>query len=391
MKIAPTTSTSPIRFALPDIGEAEIAAVVEVLRSGWITTGPKTKEFEDAFGRAVGASHTVMVSSCTAALHLALEALGVRAGDEVILPTMTFASTAAVVVHLGATPVLVDVRASDHTIDPSAIEAAWTPRTRVVIPVHFGGLPCDMDEILSIARARDLRVVDDAAHCFPAKYRGRSVGTLADISCFSFYAIKTITTGEGGAAVTANEEWAARMRKMSLHGLSGAAWKRYLDGGRWYYEIEDPGYKYNMTDIQSALGLVQLQRAHELLDRRRHIAELYDAAFRKYEAFELPARLSDRDHAHHLYVLKLRPGVLRFGRDEFIAELARAGVGASVHFIPLHLHPYYRGRFGYEPDDFPTALQLYERSISLPIYSRMTGEEIDRVIEVVTGLAQSRA
>lgn len=391
MTNAPTTSATPVRFALPDIGEEEIAAVVEVLRSGWITTGPKTKEFEQAFARAVGARNTVMVSSCTAALHLALEALGVRAGDEVIVPTLTFASTAAVVVHLGATPVLVDVRASDHTIDPSAIEAAFTPRTRAVIPVHFGGLPCDMDEIVSLARSRDVKVVDDAAHCFPATYRGRSVGTLADISCFSFYAIKTITTGEGGAAVTENDEWAARMRMMSLHGLSGAAWKRYLDGGKWYYEIEEPGYKYNMTDIQSAIGLVQLQRARELLDRRRRIADAYDAAFGDEEAFELPARRSDRDHAHHLYVLKLRPGVLRVGRDEFITELGRAGVGASVHFIPLHLHPYYRRRFGYAPSDLPTALELYERSISLPIYPRMTDEEVDRVIDVVTTLARSMA
>ena len=391
MRSTPTNTAAPVRFALPDIGEQEISAVVEVLRSGWITTGPKTREFEQAFARAVGASQAVIVSSCTAALHLALEALGVGAGDEVIVPTLTFASSAAVVVHLGATPVLVDVRASDHTIDPSAIEAALTPRTRVVIPVHFGGLPCDMDEILSIARARDVKVVDDAAHCFPARYRGRSVGTLADISCFSFYAIKTITTGEGGAAVTENEEWAARMRMMSLHGLSGAAWKRYLDGGKWYYEIEEPGYKYNMTDMQSAIGLVQLQRAHELLDRRRRIADAYDAAFGDYDAFEIPARLSDRDHAHHLYVLKLRPGALRIGRDEFIAELGRAGVGASLHFIPLHLHPYYRRRFGYAPGDFPTALQLYERSISLPIYSRMTDDDVARVIDVVTSLAQSMA
>jgi perosamine synthetase len=230
-------------FALPDISESEIASVVETLRSGWITTGPKTKEFERRFAEATGAPHAVMVNSCTAAMHLALEAIGIKPGDEVIVPTMTFAATAEVVRYLGAIPVLVDVRAIDHNIDPAAIERAITPRTRAIIPVHFGGVPADMDEIMAIARANELLVVADAAHCFPGSYKGRPVGTLADVSCFSFYATKTITTGEGGAAVTANEEWADRMRIMSLHGISRDAWKRYTAEGSWYYEIVAPGYK----------------------------------------------------------------------------------------------------------------------------------------------------
>lgn len=391
MTLAERSTERPVRFAVPDIGEAEIEAVVSVLRSGWITTGPKTKEFEAAFAVEIGAPNAVMVNSCTSALHLALEALGVGPGDEVIVPAMTFASTAAVVAHLGATPVLVDVRAADHNIDPSAVEKAWSSKTRVVIPVHFAGLPCDMEDIVAIARANGANVVDDAAHCFPCDYRGRAVGTLADITCFSFYATKTITTAEGGAAVTSNGVWADRMRLMSLHGLSGGAWKRYLRGGTWKYDIEEPGFKYNMTDIGAAMGLVQLGRARALLERRRQIAEAYDAAFADCDAFDLPARFVDRGHAHHLYVLKVRHGALGIGRDELVSELAEAGIGASVHFIPLHLHPYYQRQFGYKPRDLPIALDLYERSFSLPIYSRMSDDDVDRVIDVVTTLARRNA
>ena len=377
-----------VPFARPDIGDAEVAAVSEVLRSGWLTTGPKTKQFESEFARAVGAKHAVMLNSCTAALHLALDAIGLRAGDEVIVPTLTFAATGEVVTYFGARPVLVDVR-SDHSIDPAAVEAACTPRTRAVIPVHFGGMPYDVDEIVALAKDRGIRVIDDAAHCFPGEYRGRSIGTLADITCFSFYAIKTITTGEGGAAVTANDEWAERMRMMSMHGISGHAWKRYAAGGKWFYEIEAPGYKYNMTDIAAALGLVQLSRAQEFLERRQHIASLYDRAFGELDAFELPPRLSDRSHAYHLYVLKVRRGPKRINRDGLIEGLAALGVSTSVHFIPLHLHPYYRRTFGYRPEDFPVALDLYERSVSLPIYSSMSLSDAETVVDAVTRLAES--
>ncbi len=379
-----------IPFALPDVTALEVDAVVEVLRSGWITSGPRSKEFEAKFTAAVGASHGVVVNSCTAALHLALEALGVKAGDEVIVPTMTFAASAEVVRHLGATPVLVDVRASDHLVDVAAVERAVTPRTRVVMPVHFGGSAADMDEVAALARSRGLRVVADAAHAFPCAYRGRNVGTLADVSCFSFYATKTITTGEGGAAVTGDPEWADRMRLMSLHGISRDAWKRYTAEGTWYYEIEAPGFKYNLTDLAAALGLAQLSRAEAMWARRRAIAARYDAAFAGEAALELLRAPPDRVSAHHLYVLKLRPGALRVDRGAFLELLKQRGVGASVHFIPLHLHPYYRDTFGYRPESLPVAFDLYQRSLSLPFFSAMTDAQVERVIDAVQAIVREQ-
>jgi perosamine synthetase len=376
-------------FALPDISEEEIASVVETLRSGWITTGPKTKEFERRFAEATGAKHAVMVNSCTAALHLALEALGIQRGDEVIVPTMTFAATAEVVRYMGATPVLVDVRPHDHNIDPSDVERALTRRTKAILPVHFAGVPADMDDILRLARPRGIAVVDDAAHAFPCEYEGRKVGSLADITCFSFYATKTITTAEGGAAVTGREDWAERMRIMSLHGISRDAWKRYTASGTWRYEIVAPGYKYNLTDVASAMGLGQLARAETMRARRRDIAHAYDAAFKEESAFETMPRPSDRGNAHHLYVLKLRRGG-PIGRDEFIEEMKARGIGTSVHFIPLHTHPYYRDAFGYRPEQLPVALDLFERSVSLPIYSKMSDADVDRVIEAAVGITKGR-
>ena len=377
------TSDDFIPFALPHVTEAEIEAVADVLRSGWVTTGPKTKEFEARFGEAVGAPHCVAVSSCTAALHLALEAVGVRSGDEVVVPTMTFASTAAVVRHLGAVPVLVDVRASDHNVDPAGIERAMTARTRAIVPVHFAGVPADMDEISELAGPRAIPVIADSAHAFPCRYKGRNVGTLADITCFSFYATKTITTGEGGAAATANSEWADRMRQMSLHGISRDAWKRYTSQGTWFYEILAPGFKYNLTDIAAAMGLVQLARAEQMLARRAAIAARYDEAFRGETALEFPIHRTDRTHAHHLYVVRLVPEALRLDRNGFMEELRRRGIGASVHFIPLHVHPYYRDTFGYTPESLPVAFDLYQRSVSLPFFSAMSDRQVVRVIESV--------
>lgn len=379
-----------IPFALPDVTNAEIDAVVEVLRSGWVTSGPRSKEFEAKFSQAVGATHGVVVNSCTAALHLALEALGVKTGDEVIVPTMTFAASAEVVRYVGATPVLVDVRGPDHLVDVAAVERAVTSRTRAIMPVHFGGSPADMDEITALARALGLRVVADAAHAFPCEYRGRNVGTLADISCFSFYATKTITTGEGGAAVTENPDWADRMRIMSLHGISRDAWKRYTAEGNWYYEILAPGFKYNLTDTAAAMGLVQLSRAEEMWARRRDVAARYDEAFRGQEALELLRVPTDRTNAYHLYVVKLSPGVLRIDRNAFLEELKRRGVGASVHFIPLHVHPYYREHFGYRPESLPVAYDLYQRSLSLPFFSAMTATQVERVIEAVLAIVREQ-
>jgi perosamine synthetase len=377
------TAPNFLPFALPDITEEEIALVSEVLRSKWVTTGPKTKEFEAAFAKAVGGKHAVMVNSCTAALHLALEAVGVKADDEVIVPSITFAATAEVVRYLNARPVIVDVRAEDHTIALKAIEQAITPKTKAIIPVHYGGRCCDMDEIMALGRARRIPVIADAAHSFPCDYKGRNVGTLADLTCFSFYATKTITTGEGGAVVTENAEWADRMRIMSLHGISRDAWKRYTAEGSWYYEIIAPGYKYNLTDIASALGLVQLRRSEGMLARRREIAARYDRAFGLLDALELMKAPSDRAHAHHLYVIKVRPELLTITRDRLIDDLKARGIGTSVHFIPLHIHPYYRETYGYRPEQLPVALDLFQRSISLPIYSAMSDEDVERVIVAV--------
>jgi perosamine synthetase len=378
------TSPSFIPFALPDLSTAEIDAVTDVLRSSWITTGPRAKEFEATFAAAVDAPQCVAVNSCTAALHLALEAARVRPGDEVIVPTMTFAASAEVVRYLGATPVLVDVRASDHNVDVGAIQRAITNRTRAILPVHFGGVPADMDEIVALARTRDLAVIADAAHAFPCRYKGRNVGTLADVTCFSFYATKTITTGEGGAAVTARQKWAERMRIMSLHGISRDAWKRYMAEGSWYYEIVAPGFKYNLGDIAAALGVAQLARADAMRARRAAIAGRYDDAFGGEETIELLRCPPDRTSAHHLYVVKLAPHVDRNG---FIEQLRARGIGASVHFIPLHEHPYYRETYGFRPESLPVAHDAFRRSVSLPLYSAMTDEQVDRVIRTVLALA----
>ena len=372
-----------IPFALPHITKAEKDEVVAAMESGWITTAKRTKEFEVAFAESVGAAHGVAVNSCTAAMHLALEALGVEEGDEVIVPTLTFAATAEVVRYMGARPVMVDIRAGDQNIDPVAVERAVTGKTRVIIPVHFGGQACDMDPILDLARSKGLRVVEDAAHAFPAALGGRKVGGMGDITCFSFYATKTITTGEGGMATTDDDGWAERMRVMSLHGISRDAWKRYTAEGSWYYEIVAPGFKYNMTDIAAAMGLVQLRRAGEMLDRRADIARRYAEAFTGEDALEVLEIRDFGEHAWHLYVIRLQPGVLEIDRAAFIEELKALGIGSSVHFIPLHLHPYYRETYGHEAEDFPVALDCYQRSLSLPIYSKMSDQEVERVIQGV--------
>jgi perosamine synthetase len=376
-------------FHMPDIGDEEIKGVVDVLRSGWLTTGSKVKQFEQEFAAMVGVCHALGVNSCTAALHLALEAIGLRQGDEVIVPTMTFAATAEVVAYFKAKPVLVDCTEDTLNIDPIAIEKAITPRTKVIIPVHFAGHPCDMDRILEIARAHRLYVIEDAAHAFPARYRGKMVGALSDITCFSFYATKNLTTGEGGMASTDNPEWAARMRAMSLHGLSRDAWHRYSAQGSWFYEIMSPGFKYNLTDIAGALGIAQLRKSDRLWKARERHAYLYDAGFRDVPEVIRPASAHDVQHAWHLYVIQLDSERLRFGRDEAINTLKNQGIGCSVHFIPLHLHPYYRDILGYRPADFPVASGVFERIISLPLYPKMTEHDVHRVITAVKQFIQA--
>ncbi|MBX9790223.1 MAG: DegT/DnrJ/EryC1/StrS family aminotransferase [Pirellulales bacterium] len=382
------TSEEPfLPFFVPDIGEAEIAAVVDVLRSGWLTTGAKTKEFERLFAERIGVKHAVAVNSATAALHLALEAIDIRPGDEVIVPTMTFASTAEVVAYLGAKPVLVDCVADTLCVDPAAVVAAITPRTKAIMPVHYAGQACDMEPLLATVRKHGIRVVEDAAHALPAAYRGQTIGTLGDVTCFSFYANKTITTGEGGMLVTADDALADRARIMSLHGISRDAWKRFTAEGSWYYEILRPGFKYNLTDIAAALGVVQLSRCDEFWKQRSALALRYNELLADVPELTRPTTRDDVTHAWHLYVVKLNLDRLRINRNQFIDELKKRRIGHSVHYTPLHMHPYYREAYGYQPGDLPVARAVYERIVSLPLFSKMTHAEQDRVVRAIKDIA----
>jgi dTDP-4-amino-4,6-dideoxygalactose transaminase len=375
-------------FHVPEIGEEEIRSVVETLKSGWLTTGSKVKAFEEDFSRYVGSRHAVAVNSGTAALHLALDAIGIREGDEVVVPTMTFAATAEVVLYFKAKPVLVDCQPDTLNLEPSRLDAAITAKTKAIIPVHMGGQTCDMDPVLEIAKAHNLKVIEDAAHALPASYKDKKVGTIGDITCFSFYATKTITTGEGGMATTENPDWAKRMRIMSLHGISHDAWKRYTKEGSWYYEILQPGFKYNLTDIAAAIGIEQLKKSHEFWSARKQIAAIYDKAFADLPEIQTPVCRPFAQHAWHLYPIQLNLERLRINRNRFIEALHEKQIGTSVHFIPLHLHPYYRERFGYTPGDFPIASSVFERILSLPIYPKMKESNVEQVIEAVTEVAR---
>jgi dTDP-4-amino-4,6-dideoxygalactose transaminase len=380
-----------VPFHRPSVGEAEIAEVVDTLRSGWLTTGPKVARFQREFAAAIGARHAVALNSGTAALHVALEAVGVTAGDEVIIPTYTFTATGEVVTYLGARPVLADCRLDTLNIDAETIEPHLTTRTKAILPVHIAGQACDMEPILELARTRGLAVVEDAAHALPATYKERAVGTIADVTAFSFYATKTITTGEGGMVTTERDDYAARMKLMSLHGLSGDAWNRYSARGHWYYEVTDFGFKYNLTDIAAALGLAQLPRMAEFQQRRAAIARTYSDSFSDLDTCLAPRDAGLGLHAWHLYVLELRLEALAVGRDEIIERLRRKGVGTSVHFIPLHLHPAYQRAYGYKPGQFPNAEAVFGAACSLPIYPAMSDAEVGHVVEAVRStLRESR-
>jgi dTDP-4-amino-4,6-dideoxygalactose transaminase len=393
-----------VPFFRPDIGEAEIKEVVGALESGWITTGPRVKQFEEGFATAVGARHAVAMNSCTAALHLAVHALGLRAGEAVLVPTMTFAATAEVVLYHGGIPILVDCDPDTLNMDlldaerkiqdvTSATALAGLPRElRVVgmIPVHVGGLMMNVEEINSFARRHALWVVEDAAHAFPAAWR-RGVGDswqycgqqTADVSCFSFYANKTITTGEGGMAVTADPGLAAHLRTLSLHGLSNDAWDRYSSKGSWDYRILAPGYKYNMTDIAAAIGIHQLARAEDMRRKREAIANTYYERLADVEEIELPLRNEDRIHSWHLFPIRLRPGASGLDRDACMSELGQHGIKCSVHWRPLHLHPYYEATFGWRPEELPVASRVWQRLVSLPIFPGMTPEAVSSVIDAI--------
>lgn len=386
-----------IPFHKPHITEDEINAVVESIKTGWLTTGLQCFEFERVFSEYLGCKHAIAVNSGTAALHLALEAIGLREGDAIITSPMTFAATAEVVKYFNAKPLFVDIEPETLNIDTSKIRDkieelnSHSVRLKAIVPVHLGGLPCEMDSIMEIAQEYNLKIIEDAAHALPAKYKDNIVGNIGDITCFSFYATKNITTGEGGMAVTNNSEWADRMRIMSLHGISKDAWNRYSDNGNWYYEIVAPGFKYNMTDISAALGIAQLKKADKFFNRRTEIAQMYNEEFNDIEAIESPNTsrpTSDTNHSWHLYIIKLNLESLSIDRNQFIEELKNRGIGTSVHFIPLHLHPYYRKTYGYKPEDFPIAYETYKRIISLPIYPKMTDDDVTRVIKAVKEIAK---
>jgi dTDP-4-amino-4,6-dideoxygalactose transaminase len=390
-------------FALPDIGEEEIAEVLDTLRSGWITTGPKAKRFEEDFtaflssyspplplgegrgeGHGDGELHALAVNSATAGLHLALEALGIGPGDEVITTTHTFTATAEVVRYLGADVKLVDIDPATMCIDVNAVEAAITPRTKAVMPVHYAGLAADMPALLAVAKRHGLKVVEDAAHALPTTCGGQLIGTLdSDATVFSFYANKTITTGEGGMVVTRNPELAQRMKVMRLHGMNRDAFDRFTAKvPSWYYEVVAPGFKYNLTDIAAALGIQQLKRLRGFQTRRERIAEQFNAAFAGLPVTTPPCAPAGDVHAWHLYVLRLSDAAA-VDRNAFIERMFAAGVGCSVHYIPLHLQPYWRDRYGLKPQSFPHSQRAYERMVSLPLYTRMTDADVDRVCRAV--------
>ena len=387
-----------IPFYKPSITPAEIAEVVDTLKSGWLTTGPKTKRFEQEFATYLQQKHGVALNSCTAALHLALEAVGVRRGDTVVVPTMTFAATAEVVRYFDAKPLLVDCRESDFNLDVAdaarRIEESRARGERVVaiLPVHYGGQVADVAGVTALARQHDLRVIDDAAHCCPAYFRAddespwRPVGAEADISCFSFYANKCITTGEGGMACTQRDDYAERMRIMSLHGISKDAWKRFSAEGSWYYEIIAPGFKYNLTDVAAAIGIHQLRRSDQLHRQRTQWAQLYSEMLADVEELVLPRQLPNRVHSWHLYVIRLRLDRLRISREEVIKALKQAGITTSVHWTPLHMHPYYRERYGYVPEDLPVAAQIYPECITLPLFPDMSWGQVSYVCETLRTL-----
>jgi perosamine synthetase len=384
-----TSSAAPqpfLPFHRPCLEQEEIDAVVDTLRSGWLTMGPKTRAFEDAFAAAVDAPHAVAVSSATAGLHLALDALGIGPGDEVLVPTLTFTACAATVIHTGARPVLVDCE--PDTLNLSVADAArkWTARTKAIVPVHFAGHPCEMDGVLALARAHGGAVLEDAAHALPARYRGRAIGSIGDLTVFSFYATKNLTTGEGGMVATGDPVLEERVRARRLHGMNRDAWKRYSKDGGWRYDVGYPGFKYNMTDMNAAIGLVQLKRLPAMQAARARVVAQYQAALADLEAIELPACRPEIEHAWHLFIVRVRPELLRIGRDQVIEELTAAGIGTSVHFIPLHEHSYYRDVLGADADSLPQATAEWRRIVSLPLYPSMTPADVDRVADTLRGI-----
>lgn len=371
-------------FHRPFISEDEINEMVDTLRSGWLSMGPKTIKFEQEFNKYIGSTKSVAVSSWTAAGHLTLEAFGIQKDDEVILPTMTFPATAEIVCYFGAKPVIVDVEEDTLNISLEAIEKAITPKTKAIIPVHYGGQPCDLDEIQQIAKTYSLKVLEDAAHSLPATYKGKKIGTISDVTCFSFYATKTLSTGEGGMICTNDEEIAERCAIMRLHGINRDAWKRYSEAGSWYYEVIAPGYKYNFTDLQASLGLPQLKKVDIMWEWRKRIALRYFEAFKDFDLITLPSVKSDRESSWHLFPIRLNLDMITKNRAQIIDELKNNNVGVGVHFMPVHQHLFYNQTFNLDDKNYPVASAAFPRLMSLPIYPGMTNESVEKVIDKLT-------
>ena len=394
----PIDSTMPVPIQVPyhrpSIGQEEIQEVVRTLESGWLTTGPRTQQFEQEFREDVQAPHALAVNSCTAGLHLASAALNIGPGMEVVTTPLTFCSTINVILHVGATPVLADI-GPDGNIDPCSVAARITERTKAIVPVHFAGLPCEMDAIWELAARHHLYVIEDSAHAVGSHYRGLPIGggnrktrPLSDASVFSFYATKNMTTGEGGMVTTCDGELADSLRILCLHGISKNAWNRYSDRGSWYYEVLRPGFKYNLTDIQSSVGIHQLRKLETFLKLRTEYARAYNQAFANVEEFEIPPDKDYCRHSWHLYSLRLNLHKLQIDREEFILELKRKGIGTSVHFIPIPLHPFFASLAQRTENQCPRALSLYPRMLSLPLYPAMTESQVNWVIESAKDIAR---
>jgi dTDP-4-amino-4,6-dideoxygalactose transaminase len=375
-------------YNLPDISDAEIDAVTDMLRSGWLAPGPRVKAFEEEFAAFAGTKHAIALDSATAGMHLALVALEIGPGDEVITSPTTFAASVNVIIHAGATPVLADIRIDDYCIDPEAIERAITPRTKAILPVHHGGSACRMEQIVDVARRHDLAIVEDAAHGLGTYIGGRHLGGFGDVTIFSFYPTKNVTSGRGGMLTTDDDALAERCRLLSLHGMSNDAWDRYTARGSWAYQVLAAGYNYTMSDFQAALGHAQFRRLDEFQQRRTAIALEFNRQFREVPELELPIEREGTTHAWHLYVVRLRPDALTINRDQFIVEMKERGIGTSVHFIPIHHHPYYRERYGWAPGDFPVADEAFETMVSLPLYTRMDDAAVERVVAAVEDIVR---
>ena len=376
-------------FHQASIGEEEVKEIIQTLNSGWLTTGQKTRLFEKTFADYIGCKHAIGLNSCTSGLHLSLVVSGVSSGDEVITSPITFPATTNVIVHQNAKPVFVDVEPETLNINSSEIESKINNSTKAILPVHFAGHPCDMDTITSLAQKHNLSVVEDAAHALESKYHGKKIGAIGDFTAFSFYATKNITTGEGGMLTTNDDDYADKLRILSLHGISKNAWKRYGKDGFQHWELLMPGYKYNMFDIQASLGIHQIKKVESFLSRRMQIVKKYNDAFEKTEEIQLLKVESNIKHAHHLYVIVIKTENLKVSRDEVLTEIQKRGIGVAVHFRSLHLQPFFKQHFNYKKGMFPQAEYLSDRVISLPLYPKMTDEDVSRVIETVLSVLHS--